>query len=69
MSKQVKPCPRCKAILGWFENRVLYGDQFFDADGSASHFSDKGVSRGGRRKYCYECERDITTCVLNEEPQ
>lgn len=60
--KQVKPCPKCKKVLGWREKRVIRGDQYFDADGTPSHFVDS-TGRGGVRKYCYECDRDITKCI------
>jgi len=60
--KQAKPCPRCKEAHGWFEKRVITGTQFFMPDGDISHFNDES-SRGGRRKYCAQCSRDITKLI------
>lgn len=62
MSNQLSACSKCKAKNGWYEKRVHYGLQFFDSDGTPSHWVD-GNSRGGKRKFCYECDKDITNKV------
>jgi hypothetical protein len=65
---QTKPCPQCKEAHGWWERRQQSYKQYYVANGDPSHASDgEGVGRGGRRKYCYECNRDITDCVSDDE--
>lgn len=66
METQTQDCPTCKAKYGWWEKRQQSYGQYFLPNGVASHATDgHGVGRGGRRKYCYECNRDITACVSN----
>lgn len=60
--RQGKPCPKCGVANGWFEKRILTGSQFFYPDGSPSHYYDE-YSRGGKRKYCFNCGKDITKCI------
>lgn len=62
MLKQVKPCPKCENIVGWYEKRVHAYDQYFHPDGEPSHAAD-GDSRGGKQKFCYNCNRNITKCI------
>jgi len=60
--KQIKPCPWCGNKSGWFEKHVTSGQQYFYADGQPSHFCDE-YTRGGKRKYCADCNRDITSII------
>lgn len=60
---QTAPCPKCKAFNGWFEKRVQSYRQYFDLNGNATHATDEGFNRGGKRKYCSECGREITDLI------
>lgn len=62
--KQIAPCPRCGFNHGWFERRIKSYQQHFQSDGEVSHASDGNyIRRGGKRKYCCECSKDITEIV------
>lgn len=65
MAKQTAPCPGCKEAVGWWEKRVTSWAQYYMANGKVSHASDNLDSngRGGRRKFCYNCNRDITKLI------
>lgn len=67
MSKeQIAPC-RCGKLAGWFEKRIVAYEQFYLPDGEASHASDILLAhRGGVRKYCFECNRDITKLIVEK---
>ena len=56
--KQIKPC-KCGAFAGWYEKRITQRQQFYDQNGEAWN-SEALNERGGKRKYCAECSRDIT---------
>lgn len=61
--QQVAPCPRCGHLGGWYEKRVCKYTQIFEADGEAFDATDMTRVRGGDRRYCNECNRDITEQV------
>lgn len=65
MLRQLKPC-RCGEMLGWTEKRITYRDQFYDEKGEAWASESKG-EYGGRRKYCPDCRRDITS-LIGDQP-
>lgn len=61
--EQIAPC-KCGHHAGWFEKRCVSYEQYFDETGEATHASDiLAASRGGVRKYCCECSRDITRLI------
>ena len=62
MEKQISDCPKCKKKYGWYEKRIQWGEQYYEANGEPSHYCDTN-GRGGLRKYCSECNTDITKCV------
>lgn len=67
MQYQAKPCQRCGNLEGWYEKRITYRDQFFDANGVA--FSSEGNGElGGKRKYCVQCDADITNKIQSNNP-
>ena len=61
--KQVAPCPRCRGMGGWYEKRVCKYTQIFEADGKPFDAGDMTRVREGDRRYCIECNRDITEQV------
>lgn len=61
--QQVAPCPKCGALDGWYEKRVCKYTQIFEANGEAFDASDMTRVRGGDRRYCNGCDRDITEQV------
>ena len=63
--RQIKNCPNCNATYGWFEKRVHYGNQYYEEDGQASHF-DEGNTTGGKRKFCAQCSKDITSLIADD---
>lgn len=66
--QQVAPCPKCGASNGWFEKRVCKYTQIFEADGEAFDATNMERVRGGDRRYCNHCERDITEQVAKVDP-
>lgn len=62
MIRQIKDCPNCKEMRGWYEKLLQSYHQYYLSDGKASHAVENNT-QGGHRKYCYECNRDITNCV------
>jgi hypothetical protein len=48
---------------GWYEKRVCKYTQIFEADGKPFDAGDMTRVRGGDRRYCNECNRDITEQV------
>lgn len=61
--RQIKDCPKCKRKAGWWEKRVSYYHQYHTAEGEPDFASDGFRGLGGARKFCYDCNRDITKCV------
>lgn len=62
---QTKECPSCKKIIGWFEKVRTSYRQYYNPNGEGSNTSE-GVTHGGTRKYCFDCNRDITDLVIEE---
>lgn len=60
---QVAPCPRCGALDGWYEKRVCKYVQMFDAEGEPYDATNMERVRGGDRRYCMGCQKDITAQV------
>lgn len=58
--QQVEPCPKCGGKHGWYEKRVCKYLQFYEADGSAFDTSNMERIRGGDRRFCTGCHKDIT---------
>lgn len=68
-TKQLAVCPRCNDMHGWYEKRQQSYQQYFDASSNATHAADGGGNgRGGKRKYCSECGKDITDRIGEESP-
>jgi hypothetical protein len=65
---QTKPCPRCGHKHGWWEKRQYHYSQCYDARGIPTYAEGRG-SGGivGSRKYCMECNKDITSCISEKE--
>ncbi|MDU4254568.1 hypothetical protein [Pseudomonas sp.] len=61
--QQVASCPRCNLLSGWYEKRVCKYRQIFDPDGTPFDTSNMERISGGARRYCIECDRDITELV------
>ena len=68
--RQTSECPHCKEAHGWFEKRQHSFEQYYTRLGDPCFAEDSSSSlgRGGIRKYCFECQRDITKCVNEMEP-
>ncbi len=65
---QTKPCPRCGHKHGWWTKRQYHYAQYHDADGNPTHAEDRGTGGiVGSKKYCFECNKDITSCISEEE--
>ena len=62
MNKQISVCPKCNDMHGWYEMHVTSGQQYFHADGTASHYVDD-YTHGGGVKFCYECGTNITNRI------
>lgn len=58
--QQVAACPRCGALEGWYEKRVCKYLQMFEANGDSYEASNMERVRGGDRRYCMGCHKDIT---------
>lgn len=62
MPSQIKAC-KCGEFCGWFEKRITQREQYYDEIGTA-WTSEELNERGGKRKYCPECKRDITKLIM-----
>lgn len=60
---QLKPCPKCKAKHGWFEKLICKYEQHYCADGTVDSATTIERVRGGERRFCCQCERDISDLV------
>lgn len=58
--QQVEPCTKCGNHSGWYEKRVCKYIQFFDANGDAFDAGNMERVRGGERRFCMGCHKDIT---------
>ena len=63
MSQQIKPCQRCAKTDGWFEKRVTAWRQYYDEAGEPTHIAEDRRIRGGVRKFCINCNADITNKI------
>jgi len=67
MPIQLHDCPKCKTKHGWWEKRQQSYEQYYLPDGTSSHATDgNSVGRGGVRKFCFECNRDISDLIGEE---
>lgn len=66
--RQVAPCPKCGALDGWFEKRVCKYNQIYEASGEVFDATNMERIRGGERKFCNSCDRDITEQVQKVDP-
>ncbi len=62
---EITKCPKCGSELGYYENLILAIEQQYDWHGNPVNANDKGV-RGGRRKYCTECRKDVTNFLQEQ---
>lgn len=53
-------CPKCGSGYGYYENPILALEQLYNWDGSPIDANDRGRVRGGKRKFCCECKKDVT---------
>ena len=60
---QIAPCTKCGGTHGWYEKLICKYDQFYGPDGQASDASTIQRVRGGDRRFCVNCSRDITEIV------
>lgn len=58
--QQVERCTKCGNHQGWYEKRVCKYIQFFEANGDAFDAGNMERVRGGERRFCIGCNRDIT---------
>jgi len=58
--QQVAPCPKCGSTAGWYEKRVCKYIQFFEPNGDSLDAGNMERVRGGDRRFCLSCSRDIT---------
>lgn len=58
----MEKCPKCGSEGGYYEKQIKYYTQYFYWDGSVSHASD-GKNYGGTRRYCVDCDKDVTKYI------
>lgn len=58
--QQVAPCPKCGDTAGWYEKRVCKYLQFFEPNGDVCDAGNIERVRGGDRRFCMGCNKDIT---------
>ncbi len=63
--RQVKAC-KCGHLAGWYE-RVVYSATLILTPEGMSDACEYTHCRGGKRKYCLECKRDITHLIQPKE--
>lgn len=56
-------CPKCNSVYGYQEEVILKTTEYFDFDGVCQGHSELYYVRGGKRKYCASCLKDITKYV------
>lgn len=66
--QQVAPCSKCGSHQGWYEKRVCKYLQFFEANGAVYDAGTMERVRGGERRFCMGCNRDITNEIKIVEP-
>jgi hypothetical protein len=61
MSKEkIDECPFCGSPDGYYDKNIVSYLQYFDFEGNPVLASENNHIKGGKRKYCADCERDIT---------
>ena len=63
----MEECPHCKSIDGYYEKRIVSYCQYFDFEGEIIDASEFQKVRGGKNKYCENCNRDITKHFESKE--
>lgn len=58
-------CPKCGSKFGFYEKLRTNYQQYYTWDGSPSHATD-GLTYGGKRQYCGECNKDVTALIAGE---
>ena len=61
--QQVAPCPKCGSQSGWYEKRICKYIQFFEPNGESLDAGNMERVRGGDRRFCLSCSKDITAQV------
>lgn len=61
---QIKPCPSCGKIAGWWSGLKAESQVIYRADGDKI----KHLLFEKRRKHCLECSWDITHILEKLEP-
>ena len=56
-------CPKCHGVNGYVERVVMSGSDHFDFSGEKVGLGDIKYVQGGKRKYCADCNKDITKFV------
>ncbi len=56
-------CPKCKGTMGYYEKIIMSYQQYFTFNGDIDFASENTRIKGGKRKYCAECDRDITIFI------
>ena len=60
---QLAPCPKCGEKKGWYEKLICKYEQHYAADGNADDDTTFERVRGGERRFCVSCNRDITDLI------
>lgn len=58
--QQLAPCPKCGSKSGWYEKRICKYIQFFEPNGDSHDAGNMERVRGGDRRFCMSCSKDIT---------
>lgn len=64
--RELIKCPKCGGSSGYYHKYIQSHTQFIGFDGKSLDNSAE-VVRGGTKKYCTDCERDITQFVATLE--
>lgn len=56
-------CPQCGCKYGYYENHIQATRQYFNRNGEPQPAGFPHYVRGGARKYCKGCDKDITGYV------
>jgi hypothetical protein len=62
MKTQTAPCPKCGHTDGWYCKIVMSYEQYYTPDGVSDSYEGKN-SRGGNKKFCAHCGKDITRII------
>jgi len=65
----IDKCPYCGCDEEYTENYIVRFSQCYDYTGEPTCATDNMPVRGGKRKYCCSCLRDITKAFNNIEEE